>query len=108
MSAENLLVLCTCPDESCAAAVTTGLLEERLAACVNRLPGLRSAYRWRGHIERDDEVLLLIKTRAALFRELEATIRRLHPYETPEIIALPIVAGAADYLDWIATETGSD
>ncbi len=108
MAADYLLVLCTCPNESCAAAISTALLEERLAACVNRLPGIRSAYRWQGQIERDDEILLLIKTRTALFRELEDTIRRLHPYTTPEIIGLPLLAGSADYLDWIASETGSD
>jgi periplasmic divalent cation tolerance protein len=101
MDAEFLLVLCTCPDDGTAAAVSTALVEERLAACVNRLPGVRSRYRWRGQVETDDEVLLLIKTRGALYRELETTIQRLHPHENPEIIAVDIAGGAAAYLDWI-------
>ena len=108
MNADYLLVLCTCPDESSASAVATALLEERLAACVNRLSGVKSSFWWNGHIEKDEEVLLLIKTRGALFGELEATIGRLHPYDTPEIVGLPLVAGSTDYLDWIGRETTCD
>ena len=88
MDAEFLLVLCTCPDDGSASAVSTLLVEERLAACVNRIPGVQSRYRWQEHVESDDEVLLLIKTRQALYGELEQAIRGLHPHENPEIIAI--------------------
>lgn len=102
---EPILVLCTCPSLSEADAVATALLEERLAACVNRLPGLKSLYRWKSRITHDDEILLLIKTSADLFERLEKTIKTHHPYETPEIIAVPIVAGSAEYLRWIEEST---
>jgi periplasmic divalent cation tolerance protein len=102
---EHILVLCTCPSLSEADAVATALIEERLAACVNRLPGIKSLYRWEGRVTHDDEILLLIKTSADLFDRLEKTIKTLHPYETPEIIAVPIVAGSAEYLRWIEEST---
>lgn len=101
MDAEFLLVICTCPDDGSATAVSTALVEERLAACVNRISGVRSRYRWQEHVETDDEVLLLIKTRAARYREVETTIHRLHPHETPEVIAIDLATGATAYLDWI-------
>jgi len=100
-----LLVFCTCPDQATAGVIATALLEERLAACVNRLPGIRSLYRWEGHIEKDDEVLLLLKTPAARFAAIEAEIGRLHPYDVPEIVAVPIAAGSSAYLDWIGNST---
>ena len=102
MNSEYLVVLCTCPTAGDADAVTTALLEQRLAACVNRVSGVRSMYRWQGKIEHDDEVLLVIKTSAERFDELEAAIRSVHPAEVPEIIGMPITAGSAAYLDWIA------
>ncbi len=102
---EYILVLCTCPSQNDADAVTTALLEERLAACVNQLPGIKSLYRWQGRVTHDDEVLLLIKTSAALFDRLEKTIKTHHRHETPEIIAIPIVAGSAEYLRWIEEST---
>jgi periplasmic divalent cation tolerance protein len=105
-SNEPILILCTCPSQDEADALATALLEERLAACVNRLPGIKSMYRWEGRVTHDDEILLLIKTTADLFERLENTIKKLHPYETPEIIAVPIVAGSADYLRWIEASTG--
>lgn len=101
MDAEFLLVICTCPDDGAATAVSTALVEERLAACVNRISGVRSRYRWQGHVETDDEVLLLIKTRVGLYAEVEQAIHRLHPGETPEVIAIDLAAGASAYLDWI-------
>ncbi|MFQ5636320.1 MAG: divalent-cation tolerance protein CutA [Gammaproteobacteria bacterium] len=101
MNAEYLVVLCTCPAAATADAVATALLEQRLAACVNRVPGVRSMYHWLGRVEHDDEVLLVIKTAARHFERLEAAIRAVHPAEVPEIIGLPIVAGSRDYLDWI-------
>lgn len=105
MNAEFLLVICNCPDDGSATAVSTALVEERLAACVNRISGVRSRYRWQGHVETDDEVMLLIKTRAARYAAVEETIRRLHPHENPEVIALDLAAGAAAYLDWIRDST---
>jgi periplasmic divalent cation tolerance protein len=98
---DHRLVLCTCPDLETGAAIGERLVAERLAACVSLVPGLTSIYRWQGEIQRDSEVLLLIKTGAARFDAMAETLRRLHPYEVPEIIALPIAAGSPDYLAWI-------
>lgn len=104
---ETLVVLCTCPDEATAAGIATALLAAELAACVNCVPGIRSMYRWNGQIRDDTEVLLVIKTRAGRYAALEATLRAHHPYDLPEIIALPVVAGARDYLNWIGQATGA-
>jgi periplasmic divalent cation tolerance protein len=101
MDADYLLVLCTCPTREAAAAIATALLAERLAACVNQLPGVKSMYRWEGRIEEDDELMLLIKTTATRFAEVESMIRSLHPYEVPEIIGLTLTAGSGAYFDWI-------
>jgi periplasmic divalent cation tolerance protein len=106
MTSENyFLVLCTCGSIQEAEAVTTALLEERLAACINRLTGVKSSYRWEGRVSHDDEALLLIKTTGEAYPRLEAMIKSIHSYDTPEIIALPIAAGSAAYLDWIGTST---
>ena len=101
MNADFLLVLCTCPTREAAAAIATALLEERLAACVNQLPGIKSLYRWEGHVADDEEFMLLIKTTAQRFPALEAMIRNLHPYEVPEIIGVPLTIGSEAYFDWI-------
>jgi len=101
MNADCLLVLCTCPTRAAADAIATALLEERLAACVNQVTGVRSLYRWEGRIEDDDELMLLIKTTAALYPALEEMIRNLHPYEVPEIIGIPLAIGSKAYFDWI-------
>jgi periplasmic divalent cation tolerance protein len=101
MDADFLLVLCTCPTREAANAIATALLEERLAACVNQLPGVRSLYRWEGRIEDDDELMLLIKTTATNFSAIETMIRNLHPYEVPEVIGLSLTAGSEAYFDWI-------
>lgn len=82
------------------------LVEERLAACVQILGPITSTYRWQGTIETSEEWLCLIKTRQELYAQLEASIRRVHPYEVPEILALPVVAGSPSYLAWLETETG--
>jgi periplasmic divalent cation tolerance protein len=105
MAQDVLVVLCTCPGDSVAGEIATGLLTEKVAACVSRVPGLKSWYRWEGQLRHDDEVLLLIKTTADRYAELEAAIRKLHPYEVPEIIALPVAAGAEAYLRWVADST---
>jgi periplasmic divalent cation tolerance protein len=101
VSADFLVVLCTCPTREVASAIATAVLEERLAACVNQLPGIKSLYRWEGRIEDDEELLLLIKTTSQLFPALEEMIRDLHPYDVPEIIGLPLTVGSKDYLAWI-------
>lgn len=100
-----LLVYCTAPDLDTARALARTLVEERLAACVNLVPGLTSFYRWQGTVQEDAETLLLIKTAAARHRALQERLRALHPYELPEIIAVPVSAGLPAYLEWVATET---
>lgn len=102
------LVFCTCPDQETAARIAERLVGERLAACVNLLPGLTSIYRWQGAIEHATEVLLLIKTVAGRLPALTETLRGLHPYTVPEIIALPITDGLPDYLTWVSTCTQPD
>ena len=105
MNADFLMVLCTCPTQSAADAIATALVEERLAACVNQLPGVRSLYRWKGRVEQDEEVLLLIKTTAERYSKLEETIQGLHPHELPEIIGVPLTIGSEAYFDWIRNST---
>lgn len=100
-----LLVLCTCPDESSAAQLARAMVEERLAACVNRVPGLRSTFRWEGQLREDDEVLLLAKTTGERYPALRDRIVALHPYELPEVIAVKVEAGLAGYLAWVEAET---
>jgi periplasmic divalent cation tolerance protein len=102
---ETLLVLTNCPDETCANAIALAVVEARLAACVNILPRVESIYRWQGKVESASEIPLLIKTTAGNYATLEATIRRLHPYEVPEIIAFPPTHGLPAYLNWVAAET---
>lgn len=96
------LVLCTCPNREVAEAVARGLVEEGLAACVNIVPGLQSIYRWKGNVESAEELLLLIKCAAAHFSAIEAFIKSRHPYELPEVIAVPLVAGSEAYFSWLA------
>lgn len=102
---QALLVIANCPDEACANRIALAVVEAGLAACVNLLPRVQSVYRWQGNIESASEVPLLIKTTAGRYTELEAAIRELHPYDVPEIIALPIAQGLPAYLDWLAAET---
>lgn len=102
-----LLVITTLPDEESAAALAGHLVEQRVAACVNILAPCRSVYRWQGKVERSTEVPLLIKTTQDRYADLEAAIRAKHPYELPEIVAVPVGAGLPAYLDWIATECTS-
>lgn len=97
-----VVVFCTFPDQEVARQIGTALVERQLAACVNLLPGVESIYRWQGQVHRDPEVLALIKTTAGAYPALEATLRDLHPYEVPEVLALPVLAGSAAYLAWVA------
>ena len=105
--ASYLLVLNTCPDEAVAEKIAENLVSQRLAACVNILPKIRSIYAWKGNIEHDNEVLLLIKTREDQFQALQQAILQLHPYELPEIVAVSLETGLADYLRWIDNSIGS-
>ena len=101
MTTETQIVLCTVPDETVAQRIASALVGERLAACINIVPGITSVYRWKGAIETDSELLLIIKTTAAVYPQLQNRIRALHPYELPEIIAVSIDQGQPDYLAWI-------
>ena len=102
---ETLLVLTCLPDAESARRLAEHLVESRLAACVNLLASCRSVYRWEGKIENAEEVPLLIKTRADRYAALETAIRARHPYELPEIIAVPVTSGLPGYLAWVAAET---
>jgi periplasmic divalent cation tolerance protein len=102
---EYLQVLTTIDNEEEAQALQRLLLEHRAAACVQILGPLHSAYWWQGEIEEAQEWLCLAKTRRSEYQRLESLIKQNHPYETPEIIALPIVAANQDYLEWIRAET---
>jgi periplasmic divalent cation tolerance protein len=100
-----LLILCTHPDAAAAEALATTLVEQRLAAYLNVLPGLRSVYRWEESIERASETLLLIKSTSDRFDALKEHIVMAHPYALPELLALDVAAGLDRYLDWIRAET---
>lgn len=102
---ETLLVLTNCPDEETANTIALAVVEAQLAACVNILPRVQSVYRWQGVVESATEIPLFIKSTAANYPALEKLIAGLHPYETPEIIALPITQGLPAYLNWVAAET---
>ena len=104
---EKLVVFCTCASPEEAEKIARTLVEKQLAACVNILPAVRSIYRWQGKVEDTTEVLLLIKTRQAVYPDLEKEIRKLHSYSAPEIVAIVIDRGSAAYLDWIAAETSA-
>jgi periplasmic divalent cation tolerance protein len=99
-----LIVLCNCPDEEVANSLATGIVEERLAACVNQLAAVQSTYRWYERIEIAREVPLLIKTTQAAYPALEAWLIKNHPYEVAEIIALSPAAGLPAYLSWVCQE----
>jgi periplasmic divalent cation tolerance protein len=103
MTNDTQIVLCTVPDEAAAKQIATALVEEKLAACVNIVPGITSVYRWKGAIETAPELLLIIKTTRAVYTRLQDRIRALHPYELPEIIAVSLDQGLPDYLAWIKT-----
>jgi periplasmic divalent cation tolerance protein len=116
MNWQHIVVFCSCPDEAVASRIAATLVAEKLAACVTRTAALHSTYFWQGAVCDTPEVLLSIKTQVGRYAELEARIRALHPYELPEIMAVPVVAGSSGYLDWVTREstgtgttpTGSD
>ena len=103
MSIDLQIVLCTVPDQETGEQIAGALVSERLAACVNIIPGLISIYRWEGAVERGQEALLLIKSGEDSWLPLQERIRELHPYELPEILAVPIQTGQTDYIQWISS-----
>jgi periplasmic divalent cation tolerance protein len=105
---KSLLVMTNMPDAVAAHALARQLVESKLAACVNLMPGVQSVYRWQGSIEEAAEVTLFVKTTERRYDELEAAIRAGHPYDLPEIIAVRIAYGSASYQHWIAGETQKD
>lgn len=102
---QAIVVLTNLPDEEGARELARHLVEQGLAACVNILPGVQSLYRWQGRLEEARETCLMIKTAGVRYPELEAAIRARHPYDVPEIIALPVTQGWPPYLDWITGQT---
>ena len=103
MNEQVIVALSTCPNEATAQAVAEALVSERLATCVNRLPGVTSTYFWDGRLQNDSEVLLIIKTTAAALTALESRLKALHPYDLPELVALTVTAGNERYLEWVRT-----
>jgi periplasmic divalent cation tolerance protein len=98
---DKIVLVTTCESAAEADKIASALVENRLAACVNILPGVTSVYRWKGTVERASEIILLIKTSRPLLAQVRAEIERLHSYELPEVIALPIVDGSERYLEWL-------
>ena len=102
---EFIIVFITAPNEKEAAAISQTIVGERLAACINIIPSVRSIYRWQGRVEDEQEVLMIVKTKKSLFERLQERVKELHSYEVPEIIGLPLVEGSKEYLDWLGQET---
>jgi periplasmic divalent cation tolerance protein len=102
---EIVLVITNLPDRATAVKLAQALVDRRLAACVNVLGECTSVFLWKGVVENAQEVPVLIKTRAARYEQVEAAIRELHPYDLPEIIAVPVSRGHDEYLQWVADET---
>ncbi len=104
----QILVWTNVPDAAIASTIANAIVEQRVGACVNILPGVQSIYRWQGKIATATEMMLLIKTTKAHYVALEKLIVALHPYEVPEIIAVPVTAGLPAYVKWIESETKKD
>ena len=101
---DKIVVLSSCSSEEEGRRIARKLVEERLAGCVSVLTGARSFYRWKGEIEEADECLLVIKSSREAFDRLRAELEKAHTYEVPEVVALPVVAGAPNYLSWLDAE----
>ncbi len=102
---DAIVVLCTYPNEACARELAHTLLNEKLAACINLIPQVTSLYVWQGKMEESQEVQLVIKSRRTLFGVLQQRILAMHPYEVPEILALPVMNGNTAYLEWLREQT---
>jgi len=102
MPSSTLITLCTCPNQAIAEEIASSLIEQEIAACINIIPTVTSLYKWQGKLEKDNEALMLIKTDQSRYRDLEQAIISIHPYELPEIIAVPVEQGLAGYLNWVA------
>ena len=105
---DKIVVFTTCALESDAERMARALVDGRLAACVNVVPGVRSFYHWKGETQSSQEFLLIVKTSRDLFGALRAEMERIHPYEVPELLALPVVAGAENYLAWLQANLRGD
>ena len=101
MPSSTLITLCTCPSQAVAEEIATSLVEQGIAACINIIPKITSIYKWQGKLEKDEETLMLIKTDQSRYRDLEQALLSLHPYELPEIIAVPVEQGLTGYLNWV-------
>ena len=104
-ASEVVLALSTAPDAEQAARIARVLVDERLIACANLVPGLVSIYRWQGQVQEDGEVLLLMKTRRSLVRRLKERLPQLHPYQVPELVVAPVMDGLEPYCRWVLDET---
>ncbi len=101
MKNTHIIIFVTAKDKKEATKIANGLLKAKLIACANIIPGVQSLFWWQGKIDRGSEVLLILKTKKSLFKKVEAQVKVLHSYTTPEIIALPIAAGSEAYLKWV-------
>ncbi len=101
MAEQAIVVLCTVPSTEVAERLARGVVEAKLAACVNIVPGVRSIYRWEGAVQDDQELLLVVKSTQARYAALEAWLTEQHPYDVPEVIALDTTVGSRAYLDWL-------
>jgi periplasmic divalent cation tolerance protein len=104
---DKIVVLSTCATEEEAAKLARVLVETRLAACVTVVPGARSTYRWQGAVESAAECLLIVKSSRQLFEALRTTLEKVHAYDVPEVLAVPIVEGAANYMNWLEGQLGA-
>jgi periplasmic divalent cation tolerance protein len=102
---EIMVALCSCPDEAVAQQLARALVRLRLAACVNIVPKIRSIYRWRDEVQDEGESLMIIKTTRVAYAELQSWLQQNHPYDVPEVLALSVQDGSADYLEWVLNET---
>jgi periplasmic divalent cation tolerance protein len=105
---DKIVVLSTCATEAEAETLARSMVEQRLAACVNVIPRIRSYYRWKGALESADECLLLIKSSRDRFPQLMAALEKAHSYEVPEVLALQVVDGAANYLNWLEASVADE
>ncbi len=101
MPTSTLVTLCTCPSQAVAEEIASTLIERGVAACINIIPAVTSIYKWQGKLEKEHETLMLIKTDQSRYPDLEQTLATLHPYELPEIIAVPVEQGLTGYLNWV-------